>query len=453
MGALILSESLQTFVLTSNNRIAKVIKRYLTFPFNYYNGSETYRALSHLYSKMFTTDEINYLTFRMDGTLSYLPAGKEHEVTPAGEWSRKGRQNGKPGKVIRKIFTPLAQRLFKDHDFESFANQYKAFYNEGLKFDLLDNEDVPGVYRMRSGSFTSCMQGQDVEYFDIYKYCDDLKILTLKGDDNILRGRALVWTAKAEYHDEEYNLIEETVTFMDRVYCESAYMLEMFLDYSRDKKWWRKKEQNASCATEFVTADGKLIDAEMTVLLDTDHEMYPYIDTLSWGEDGCISNKYGTYCYDDTDGGRSGDDRFNEDEHDGEMYDDINDCWIDEDDASYIDMGEKAGLTTHEDDVVYINCYRYWVNDSGIQQLADGNYVLNEDAYFCEYEQDYYRYDDVVFSDYDDCYYHLDHVVESEQGWILSSDSVEIDGVIYHEDEAPEPEEEENESEEYEFAA
>jgi hypothetical protein len=453
MNALHLSESFQTFILSSDNRIAKAIKRFVLFPFGArYMTEERYSIMAGLYRKMFTTNEINYLTFRTDGTISYLPAGKEHVVTDSGEWSRKGRQTGKPGKVIRKLFTPLAQRLFKDHDFESFANQYKAYYSEDLKFELRDNEDIPFVYRMDSGPFTSCMQGEDEDYFDIYKYCEDVKILTLTSPDDTLMARALVWTADAKYFKGD-DLVEEKVTFLDRVYCSDVFMQEMFFEYSKDKKWWRKRYQTSSDKRSFVTSDGMLISAEMTVLTDTDHDHYPYMDTMYFGDDGSLSNRYGHYEYDSTDGERSNDPRFEEDDHDGETYDDINDEYISDEYASYIDMGEKAGLMTHCDNVVHINGYTYWDEDRNIQRLADGDYVLNEDAYFCEHDQDYYEADDVIWSDQDECWYHEKYVVESEQGWILHSDAVEVDGLTYHKDEAPEPEEDEEETEEYDVAA
>jgi hypothetical protein len=453
MEPLVFSSSFQNFILLSNSRIAQAIARFLRYPHRNQTSVQFY-AYQRLYAKMFTTEEINYLTFRMDGTISYLPTGKEHIVTESGEWSRKGRQNGKPGKVIRKLFTPLAQKLFKDHDFENFTNQYKAHYCEDLTIELRDNEEIPSVYRMIASDFSSCMQGEPERYFDIYKNCEDLKILTLTSPTGMLMARALVWTATAKYH-KGGDFVEETVTFLDRVYASSEFMLEIFFEYASDKKWWRKRHQTSSDKRSFYNADGDGVNAEMTIELDTDFEKYPYIDTMSFGDDGSLSNRNGQYDYDDTDGGRSGDYRFEgDDDHDGETYDDINDEYISDEYASYIDMGEKAGLMTHCDNVVHINGYTYWEEDSGIQRLADGDYVLIEDAYFCEHDQDYYVADEVIWSDHDECYYHEKYVVESEQGWILHSDAVEVDGLTYHKDEAPEPdEEEEEETEEYDVAA
>lgn len=452
MGALVLSESFQTFLLTSENRIAKAIKRFLMFPFDaVYMTPERAQAMAGLYRKMFTTEEINYLTFRTDGTLSYLPAGKEHLTTDAGEWSRKGRQTGKPGKVIRKLFTPLAQRLFKDHDFESFANQYKAYYCEDYKLVLRPNDDIPFVYRMDSGSFTSCMQDEPEETFDIYKNCEDLQILTLVSDDDTLMARALVWTANARYYDRHKGeTVEKRVTFLDRVYCEAVFMQEMFFEFAKDKKWWRKRLQTASEKQRFVNADGEFIEASMVVYTDTDFTRFPYIDTMSYGDDGDLNNSSGMYEYDDTDGGRAGDPQF-DDDHSDDAYDDIADEWISIEYAATIDMGDKAGLTTHCDNVVNVNGWTYWEEASQIQRLENGDYVLNEDAYYCDHCDDYFEIDDVVWSDYDECWYHVKYAVESEQGWILHTKAVTIDGVTYHEDEAPEPEE--DEADEYEAAA
>ena len=79
-----------------------------------------------VYSRVITTNEVNYITMQADSLLSYLPAGKEHKTNDRGEWSREGRQAGKAGKIIRKVFTEKIQRVIPNSAFEAFGNAYKA---------------------------------------------------------------------------------------------------------------------------------------------------------------------------------------------------------------------------------------------------------------------------------------------------------------------------------------
>jgi hypothetical protein len=93
MDNLYVSSSFRKFLHDSDNRVAQFIMRGI-----YYEGWG-YPA-SRL---MIKTDEVNYLTLRDDGTISYLPKGKEHKLTDDGRWARDGRQNGAPQKIIKKL--------------------------------------------------------------------------------------------------------------------------------------------------------------------------------------------------------------------------------------------------------------------------------------------------------------------------------------------------------------
>ena len=189
---LIYSESFLEFIKNSKCKVAK-------FMFRLYIKSYKYNCL------LLTTNEINYLTFRTDGTISYLPTGKDHLIKGDGTWQREGRQNGKPSKVIRKIFSKKALGFFKDEDFECFTNEYKANFNEGgYKLALLDNSQICRTYNDNraegGGSLNgSCMNG-DSDYLEIYTRCSKLSILTLRDKNNFLCGRALIW-ARDGYRD------------------------------------------------------------------------------------------------------------------------------------------------------------------------------------------------------------------------------------------------------------
>ena len=139
MNNLYVSSSFRKFLHDSDNKVAQFIMRGI-----YYQGWE-YNA----HRLMIRTDEVNYLTLRDDGTISYLPKGKEHKITDDGRWARDGRQNGTAGKIIKKILTPRAVKLFKDAEFMSFVNQYKAACDAECKeFIIRPNKEIPDVYCM-----------------------------------------------------------------------------------------------------------------------------------------------------------------------------------------------------------------------------------------------------------------------------------------------------------------
>ena len=211
------SNSFRTFLHDSDNRIAQFIMRAM------YYGSWGYKA-SRL---MIRTDEVNYLTLRSDGTISYLPKGKEHKLTDDGRWARDGRQNGAAGKIIKKILTPNAVKLFKEIEFTNFVNQYKAVCDaENKTFVIRPNVDIPDVYCMKRepGSSSldgSCMNGDDA-YLDVYKYCPHVRILTLINNNGELAGRALLWN------------VEDGV-LMDRVYVCLLYTSPSPRDYAASR--------------------------------------------------------------------------------------------------------------------------------------------------------------------------------------------------------------------------
>jgi len=276
MQKIVYSSSFLQFIKSSDCKIASIL----------------YRLYSKRYSPLMLTNEhVNYLTFRTDGTISFLPNGKGHVVNEdTGEWKRDNRQNGKPGKVIRKLFAERVQKLFKDSDFECFTNQYKANFNDdGYKFDLLGNTDIADIYEATrkpgEGSLNnSCMNG-DSEYLDIYTNCDQLKILVLRNQKGELCGRALIWT------------IDENITIMDRIYISDDFMYDKFLSYCDDKKWWRKKHYKTYDYKDiFITPAGEEVEKTFKIYTDTDQSQFPYTDTFQYGEDGLISN-YNGYQY------------------------------------------------------------------------------------------------------------------------------------------------------------
>lgn len=403
------SKSFLDFIKNSDCNIAKILFR-LT--------KKRYEPL------MVTNKDIDYITFRMDGTISYLPAGKEHKVNEeTGDWLRDGRQNGKPGKVIKKLFAARVQKYFKDADFECFANNYKAnFSDNGYKFELLRNTDIPDVYEMDildgQGSLNnSCMNG-NTDYLDIYKYCKKLSILTLTNADGLLCGRSLIWN------------IEPGITLMDRIYVVQDFMYDKFIDYARQNKYWYKKNYKSyDDKTTFIDADGNEVKRNFTIVTDCDHSEYPYIDTFQYGDD-CSLNNYGAgfYTYNNTDGTREGD-------HYGEIYDEINGEYISEDDSVYITSGERQyrGRNCHVDNCVEVDGDWYYNEDENIVEV-NGTWYKKDSGDICEVDGEYHLTDDCTYCERDNCYYLSEDCVycEEDEEDVLISEAVEIEDKWYH---------------------
>ena len=382
---------------------------------------------------MITNKEVDYITFRRDGTISYLPAGREHSENDNGDWAREGRQNGRPSKVIKKLFHPRVHKYIKDTDFETFTNMYKAaFTDEGYEFTVKPGGDIAEVYCMDRGEGNaslngSCMNG-DEDYLEIYTNCTSLRIVTLE-KDGYLHGRALLWNLKDG---------DDDIVFMDRVYVAQDYMYDMFIDYCKTNGWWRKKYYKTyDCKDVFINAKEEEVNRTFYVYTMTDFSQYPYIDTFQYGNDGCLSNKeMGEYTYNDTGGDRAGD-------HDGETYDEIDDEWISEDDSVYIDSGERgyAGRTTHCDNAVEINNDFYHRDDCNIVRVNGTWYTKDSDEIvYVESEDEYYEADYVCYCELSETHELVDNCVYSDKHstFILAEDAVAVDGKIYHKDDVTE---------------
>lgn len=419
MSHIYYSESFKDFLSKSDSKVAQVLHK---MRFKHYN------------SLMITNKEVDYITFRRDGTISYLPAGRECLFTEDGEWAREGRQNGRPSKVIKKLFHPRVHKYIKDTDFETFTNLYKAaFTDEGYEFTVRPGRDIGEVYCMDRGEGDASLNGScmndDDSYLDMYTYCKSLRIVTLV-KDGLLYGRALLWNLKDGDKD---------IVFMDRIYVAKDYMYDMFVEYCKTNGWWRKKHYKTyDYKNSFVNSEGEEVTKKFTVYTDTEHDSYPYIDTFQFGGDGYLTNECsGDYSYHNTDGTREGGDEENR------SYDEIDDCYIDDDDAVYISNGDRGyrDRTTHVDNCVEINGDWWHKHDSNIVLVGYTWYTKDDDdIVYVESEDEWYLTDDVVYCELSETYELEDNCVYSDKHatHILKEDAVEVDGNYYHKDDVTE---------------
>lgn len=366
-------------------------------------------GFTFLYKLVLKLDEVNYITYRNNGLLSYMPAGREQEYNDDNTWKRDGRQEGRPAKIMRKIFTDNALKCLKDSDFEIFNNKYKSKYSTGnMHFTVEPNEKIPHVYCMKRKDGGSSLNGScmndDGDYLDMYRKCENLEIIALITEDGLLAGRCLLWSLDYE---------GETIKFADRIYVSDDHLYDAFLSYIEENKWWRKKYYKTyDYRMLFIKPNGDEISHKFIVNLNTDHEEYPYIDTFHFGGDGYITNKDSNiiYTYCDTAGGREG----------GLVWDEIDEIEIHPDNAVCIDRGVRRHQMTHIDNAVSVCGEYYYIHSDEIVCIGD----------------EYYHIDDCVYSEYDSEYYLAKDCVHSthHNSYILKSDAYEVEGEYYHED-------------------
>jgi hypothetical protein len=420
------SESFFTFISknASENKVSKFL----------YNLSCMYVRGYQLPYKLLTTNEINYLTMRTDGTISYLPKGKPHLINEeTGSWQREGRQNGKPSKVIKKIFTPLALKMFNDTDFENFANLYKAESEASqTTFEILDSSEISNVYDMErseggAGLNNSCMNNHG-SYMDIYN-SDKIKIIVLKNKGGKLCGRAILWQVTNE------------IQLVDRIYCAKDEQYNLFIDFIKENKFHYKQDYKSyNNKTAFIDSNGNNYNKVYKIYLGTDCDYYPYIDTFCFGGDGYLTNDESgetTYIYQSTCGDREENENY---------YCEISGNYYEEDDVRYIERGEYRGHYIHCDyavwledvccymyqedkDVVYIDGDYYHISNDTIIEI-DGTYYFtdSEDVCYCEDTEQYCLIEDCIYVDNGNFngYYQKENVREVCGNYFHIDDIIEL---------------------------
>jgi hypothetical protein len=295
-------------------------------------------------------DKINYLTFRKNGAISYLPFGRELKLTDNGEWARDGRQEGKPAKTITQIMRGAMLRAVTNRDLEIFSNLYKGQASDLYTFKVASGEDLRAVYNLEV-PFTSCMNGSsNSSKLDLYvKNPDKVSVVYIQ-TGNTCQARALLWT------DNDGNKI------IDRVYGSEEFRT-MFRDYAKEIGAWKKVYDGAG-HSNFFNPEGEAMYKDFYIEVDGEHDRYPYVDTFCYLKDDetpnvlTNSDNYdATKKLQDTGGG----------------YDDLEgvECYnrsgtYPESDCVWSDYHDAH---IHEDDYIYIN-HDYYYADNGSTEEA-----------------------------------------------------------------------------------
>jgi len=285
------TQTMKTTTATAQAERLKISASFKAFLERHYSDCKVSRLLwvaanSPLHaSRLVTTDALNYITNRSDGLLSYLPKGKQCQYTEDGLWSRSNRQEGRPARVIRSLFSNKVMKLLKESDLERFASYYSAFtvLHSYAKITQVTGAEIADVYKHPHPTFSSCMNCADRGFFSIYTCNSDvisMLVMTDERDDEDpkLIGRALVWK------------LPDGRTFCDRIYGQNMDCIEYLKQYAMEQGWYVKPRQTYDDKTTFQDPNGTVFEETYRIALKTDFGAYPYLDTFTYGGDGWLTN-------------------------------------------------------------------------------------------------------------------------------------------------------------------
>ena len=268
------------------------------------------------------TQYCRQITLKKDAfEVSFLPKYCTPVYTSNGNWDKKNRQSGKPGKIIQKL---IGEGVFKNADYEQFVYRLKAIWSTGgYDLQLVKGEDIrywyndENYYKRTNTLGHSCMSNPDCsEFFDLYCEQPECQMLIALKDGK-LAARALVWTI-------------DDKTFMDRVYyCEDS-LFNILTNFAKENKWYIRESNGllSDGDDQYFKGPEDNYDASRSIQfclkLKRFYEYFPYIDSFRYLdlEQECLrtymtsGNKIRECSF--TDG------RFDEDQ-DSDFYDDDDD--------------------------------------------------------------------------------------------------------------------------------
>lgn len=387
-----------------------------------------------VYKNQCTSNEVDYLTMR-GGMISFLPSGKEHKITEDGKWSREGRQDGKPARVIRKVLTEtlIEDCCLDDKTFEKFSNSvasYVGIHGDGdggsdPKYTMVvANGDLIPLYYY-AGSYSNCADGNLIgscmkngpeSYFEMYaKNPNVISMAVCLDAEHKVAGRALIWKTTNKG------------LCMDTIYA-SESIRPMFIDFAIQNGMRYKGHQSCHHSI-FDMFNGKTddnINTEVSVkLYDYDFSEYPYMDTMMYL---CMQ----TRIISNTDNGMEEYRTLRSTGGDYESNESTVSCvWsgdrVDENDCVYLDYRRPNGSHiygyVHMDHCSESN--EGWRLDTDIVEVSGRYYMTNsDDITYVEYEDEYYLNDDVVWDINGDAILYEDATELSNGDYAMSEDCI-----------------------------
>lgn len=339
-------------------------------------------------------DEVIMLSGRFgeEFEVSFLPADKEPEYNSNGEWARRNRQTGKPGRIFQK----LLKKEFKQVEWEVFVNRFKASMCCSTNFEIVSGEEITYWYNSEhyfacQGTLgNSCMKYNECEsYFKLY---EDKAQMLISRKNGLLTGRALVWK------------INDKVTILDRIYTCYDYLENCFRDYAKKNGWWIRNNNsllNNGDEQGWYSPDDNYESVrydEFRIHLDHRYDYFPYVDSFRYynGEDCLSTHPIFQITLSNTDGSYDGSYRW---------------C---------CDRCGEVFYSDYEDDVP----------DGLHYSEHDGYYYCDDCCWWCEYLEDY------ISNSIDQYILHLDYgtTFDVPMFAIEDIDTVCINGEYYIDD-------------------
>ncbi len=227
--------------------------------------------VSHMVLQGLTTnEEIDYLSIRQDGTISYLPNGRLH-IAEHGVWKKDGRQTGKPASTIRRAMQDGAILELRDVDFERFANLVRGLKSGFNEVVLVNGPDIYYWYLAKHSNgeeLCSCMDGEEnQDQLDLYAQNPrEISLAVLLNAERKSLGRALVWVG----HDGK--------KFMDKAYGIDDYHRLRLRGYGLSKGWDVRQTKTPS---GLFCYEWSVKDICVPLSHPLPKTRYPYLDTMS----------------------------------------------------------------------------------------------------------------------------------------------------------------------------
>ena len=234
-----------------------------------------YRRLS---KDILQENHINYIGVSVNDPtkISYLPVDRIEKIEQSNEddfWTTSKRIACKPGTFIGKLFNNISAK-----EVENFSTLYKTFSaKKDLEFKVVSGEDIRKYYNyetyfnQRGTLGSSCMKSDICQpYFDIYTENSNISMLVLFSREDLVLGRALLWT------NGEDKIMDRIYTISDEEY------LNHMTKWAIDNGYSHRLYQNWANSVEFT--DGKVeFEKQIDIQLEKwTFKRYPYLDTFKW---------------------------------------------------------------------------------------------------------------------------------------------------------------------------
>lgn len=231
---------------------------------------------------VFLFDQINFLKWEEDDTISYLSSKRIERVLDAGGdvWTDSSRQSMRAGRALRKVHKEEMHSELLERTVNLIA---AVSAMRRIKIQVVDGDEIAYWYsgnRYDSTTYgnalgKSCMRYDECEkYLDLYTQNPDYvrMAILVNPNTNTLLGRALLWNT------------DEEGWVMDRIYGSSTVEMQ-FIEYAKSNDMWRKTYQTFDTPREWTRPNGTETTKMLTVSMGGNKNMvyrrYPYLDTFS----------------------------------------------------------------------------------------------------------------------------------------------------------------------------